>query len=104
MCTNADLNKDFETGPKLTVKQPKSPVSKRQGCPTVALSHQSATRASKSATNQKLKALFNWEVFVKHDQLSLLDVLFELFLEQIVFEKRWTPFSIGLGLNYCNKG
>ena len=50
--------------------------------------HQSATKASKRATKQKLKALFNWEAFVKHDQLGLSDVSFELFLVQIVFKKQ----------------
>ena len=68
--------------------------SSLQGCPTIALSHQSPTRASKRATNQKLKALFNWEVFVKHDQLSLSDVSFELFLVQIVFKKTVNSISI----------
>ena len=56
-------------------------------CRGVQLPHcRSATRTSKRATNEKLKALFNWEVFVKHDQLSLSDVSFELFLVQIVFK------------------
>ena len=37
-----------------------------QGCPTVA---------------------FNWEIFAKHDHLSLSDISLESFLIQIVFKK-----------------
>ena len=59
-----------------------------QGCPTVGLSHQQATWASKSATSPKLKALFNWEIFAKHDQLSLSDNSLELFLIQNVSKKQ----------------
>ena len=54
-----------------------------QGCPTVALLHQPATGTSKRATNQKLKALFYWEFFAKHDLMSLLDISLELFLIMI---------------------
>ena len=50
-----------------------------QGCPTVALSHQRATGASKRATKKTLKALFNWEYFAKHDQLSLSDISLNYF-------------------------
>ena len=57
-----------------------------QGCPIVALSHKCGTGASKRATNKKLKALFNWEIFAKHDQLSLSDISLELFLIQIIFK------------------
>ena len=53
---------------------------------TVALSHAGETGASKRATNQKEKALFNWEILSKHDQLSLSDISLELFLIQIVFK------------------
>ena len=48
------------------------------GCPTVALSHQCVIGASKHATNQKPKALFNWEIFAKHDKLSLSDISMEI--------------------------
>ena len=44
-------------------RNPKSKfLSRFQGCPTVALSHQRATGVWKLATNQKNKALFNWEI------------------------------------------
>ena len=65
------------------------------GCPTVALSHQHATGASKPAINQQLKALFSWDLF-SHNmtmQLSLWDISLDLFLIQVVFKNRWTPFS-----------
>ena len=71
-----------------------------QGCPTVALSHQRATRASKRATNQKLKALFNWEVFVKRDRLSLSDVSFEFFLAHIVIEKNGELHLVMLSIDW----
>ena len=52
--------------------------------------HQRATRALKHATNQKLKALFNLEIFAKHDKLSLPHtcISLELFLIQIVFKNQ----------------
>ena len=45
-----------------------------EGCPTITLSHQRVTGASKRATNQNIKALFNWEFFATHDKLSLSDI------------------------------
>ena len=41
-------------------------------------------RGYKSVTHQMHKALFNWEVFAKHDHLRLSDISLELFLIQIV--------------------
>ena len=55
----------------------------------VTLSHQHATGASKckKKTTKKTKTLFNWEIFSKHEQLSLSDISLELFLIQIVFKE-----------------
>ena len=50
-----------------------------QGSPSVA--EAGVTGASKRAKTQKLKALFNWEIFEKHDQLSLLCISLALFLK-----------------------
>ena len=48
-----------------------------QGFLTVSLLHQCAAGASKRAANKKLKALSNWEIFTKHDQLSVSDILLQ---------------------------
>ena len=62
-------------------------VLAKQGCPAVALTHLRATGASECVTHQTHKALFNWEFFAKHDQLSLSDISLESFLIQFVFRK-----------------
>ena len=52
------------------------------------LSHQCVTGAPKRVTNKELKALFNWKIFAKHDQMSLSDISLESFLIQIVFKNQ----------------
>ena len=50
-------------------------------------------RGFKMCDKPKLKALLNWEIFAKHDQLSLSDISLELFLIKVVFTKQLTEFS-----------
>ena len=56
---------------------------KRRG---VQLSHQ-------SATNQKLKALFNRDFFCKTWPIEPMRYITCFFFIQIVFKNQWTPFS-----------
>ena len=103
-----------------------APKCEVRGCPTVALLHQGVTGASKGATNQKLKALFNREIFAKYDNAMLmLNTLLEssiyfsltskymiivvmlgyyvLTLSTVHLKFSWCPISWGTSFKIFNK-
>ena len=69
------------------------------------------TEATNCVTRQDLQSLFNWEIFRKYDQMSLLDVSLVFFNANCISKMLKTSFIdiwyhqlIGLGLYNCYEG